>query len=789
MRERCLVGGRSPGRVLVLETMRRHTIPMVIVTVMATAGPLAGCGRASSGEPPVKLLASGYSEERILDSEPDGAARRGAPVGKVRLGRDTREAVYVGVGPTIRWRVSTADEQRVLRFGFGKPPDSELPGTLRISAGTGVHDEQTLLTEALTEENARGWHDRSIPVPRCPVGPCWIGVSVTGARSSEGQESGRRASRGRVPEGQTHESPAAIAVSNPLLTRGGEAGKPNVILISLDTLAADHLPSYGGPESISPHIDLLADDSVLFENAFANSSLTHTSHASMLTGSSPFNSEYIWLDGSVQSQATLADALRRDGYVTGAFTGGVILNEELRFDRGFESFHQYDTLFRGPASRTDIELLSTRALAWVERHADVPFFLFLHSYEVHGPFMDRRGEEDVDPSEPQVPLTGPGMQPRIFGFPHMRGRLPEVAERLPRLVKTFTPERKLVSTATAGVPVDDIGVVEEVYHGEIRFTDRVLGRFLAALEGLGLLDNTILVLTSDHGEAFFEHGLLQHGLLYGENLRIPLILRFPPRLPAGSRVPAQVSSMDIAPTILDLAGVEIPSEMDGQSLASMPGKDEPADRGFYGFVVGNGLFWQTESREKLIVRAGLGQQNYGVVELFDLTDDPMEEHNLSPGQGIPAAHRQLVRETIESMPGIHIDFGTYAGQAYEVEIPGPQGVRDRLFGFDIESSDCSVMESPERLRCTMEFSETSRIVLLERRRRRPLDITLHPDDGSDSLSFLVRLNNLTAARESVEPSDGDGSPLVAWRRSELVPNRNPLSPEQMRQLRALGYIQ
>jgi hypothetical protein len=105
----------------------------------------------------------------------------------------------------------------------------------------------------------------------------------------------------------------------------------------------------------------------------------------MLTGSSPFNTEYVWLDGSVQSQVTLADTLRGAGYVTGAFTGGVILNEEMRFDRGFESYYQYNTLFRGPASRTDVEYLTMRALSWVERHADVPFFLFLHSYRFTAP--------------------------------------------------------------------------------------------------------------------------------------------------------------------------------------------------------------------------------------------------------------------------------------------------------------------------------------------------------------------------------------------------------------------
>jgi arylsulfatase A-like enzyme len=752
----------------------------VFAALSAVAGVIAGlaggCGKASAGGPPVKLLETDYSEQRLSGPVSTAVPTESAPVGKVRLGKDIREAVIVEAGPAIRWRIAPYDEPRVLRLGFGRPSWSELPGDIQITAGSGVGEIRELLTQPLGQEHERGWHDLTVSVPACPGGPCWIGLGVTDSETSE-----------TVP---------ALAVSNPMLTRGDEAGRPNVILISLDTLGADHLPAYGGPAGLSPQIDALAEDGVLFENAFAISSLTHTSHASMLTGSFPFNTEYVWLDGSVASQVTLADSLRRVGYVTGAFTGGVVLNEEMRFDRGFESFYQFNTLFRGPASRTDIRLLTTRAIEWLARHADVPFFLFLHSYEVHGPFMDRSGQteadEDVDPSVPQVPLTGPGSEPSIFAFPHMRGRLPEAREQLPRLIKTFNMERKLVSTLDAGVPVDDVGVVTDTYRGEIRFTDRFLGRFIAALEDQGLLDNTILVLTSDHGEAFFEHGLLQHGLLYGETLRVPLIFRFPRRLPSGSRVAAQVSSVDIAPTILDLAGMEIPAGMDGQSLTSLPDEAAAADRSFYGLVIGNGLFWQSEDREKLIVRAGLGRANYGRVELFDLVNDPLEEQNLVVGEGIPPAYRQMVWQTVESMPGIHVDFGSYAGRTFEVEVSWPQAVRDRMYGFDIDSSSCSIERSPDRLSCTMELSETSRMVMLDRRRRRSLDIMLRPVDGGGRgvpIAFQIGTDTVTTERTPVAPRGGEGPPLIAWRRNELVPDGDSLSPEQIRRLRALGYIQ
>jgi arylsulfatase A-like enzyme len=592
------------------------------------------------------------------------------------------------------------------------------------------------------------------------------------------------------------EGRSGVAISSPVISGGAEPGKPNVVLISLDTLAADHLPAYGGPEGISPRIDSLAEEGVLFENAFANSSLTHTSHASMLTGASPFNSEYVWLDGSVQSQVTLADTLRTAGYLTAAFTGGVVLNEELRFDRGFDRFYQYNTLFRGPASRTDIEYLSGEALEWIRENADAPFFLLLHSYEVHGPFMDRSIDLGTHFSEPQVPLTEPGGQPRIFAFPHMRGRLPALPDRLPYLIKTFTPERKLVSTVAAETPVETVGPVEDAYRSEIGFTDAFVGAFLDTLAEWGLLDNTIVVLTSDHGEAFFEHGLLQHGLLYGETLRVPLIVRFPPRLPGGSRVASQVSLMDIAPTILDLAGIEIPLEMDGRSLVSRalgepPAAGESPHRPFYGLVIGNGLFWQTERREKLILRAGLGRANYGKVELFDLIDDPTELNNLATGDGIPQEHRLMVWQTIESMPGVHIDLNAYAGQTHEVEIPWPQAVRDRMYGFDIDSTGCSVERSPDRLACTMKFSDTSRMVMMDRRRQRSLDIVLRPynERSGDTISFRIGSETVTTQPKPVVPFEGEGPPLVAWRRNELVPDRSPLSEEQLQRLRSLGYIQ
>ncbi|MCP4668244.1 MAG: sulfatase-like hydrolase/transferase, partial [Deltaproteobacteria bacterium] len=229
-------------------------------------------------------------------------------------------------------------------------------------------------------------------------------------------------------------------------------------------------------------------------NGFANSSATHTSHGSLLTGSAPFSTAYYWLDGAVDGEVTLADALRRRGYLTAAFTGGVLVSEALGFDKGFETFYQHDTLYRRPVEHSDVDSITARARAWVERHAGAPTFLFVHSYEVHGPYVSR--------DKPSRPLDQ-----RYLDAVHMRGKLPVDASELPRFVQTLSASGRELSLAEANIPLDGAGVVKAAYHSEIRFLDQALGRFFDALDHSGVGDDAVVVLTADHGEAFFEHGL------------------------------------------------------------------------------------------------------------------------------------------------------------------------------------------------------------------------------------------------------------------------------------------
>ncbi|MCP4660971.1 MAG: sulfatase-like hydrolase/transferase, partial [bacterium] len=272
---------------------------------------------------------------------------------------------------------------------------------------------------------------------------------------------------------------------------------------------------------------------------------------------------------------------------------------------------------------------------------------------------------------------------RYLDAVHMRGKLPVDASELPRFVQTLSASGREISLAEAGIPLDGAGAVKAAYHSEIRFLDQALGRFFDALDHSGVGDDAVVVLTADHGEAFFEHGLMEHGLLYDENLRIPLIIRAPGRLGAGKRIPQQVSTIDVAPTILDLVGLPIPAGMEGRSLVPLVGGEEEADRDFYSLVLGNGLSFQAGGRYKLIVRAALGQENFGINELFDLVEDPLEQRNLlAEGIEIPEPMHRQMRRTIAQFPGVHIDFGALADQTYELELAAGRGYRDRVYAFD-----------------------------------------------------------------------------------------------------------
>ncbi len=316
----------------------------------------------------------------------------------------------------------------------------------------------------------------------------------------------------------------------------GEAPGPTrgVILISLDALRPDHLGTYGYRRPTSPFLDSLAGRGAVFERAVAQYPSTLASHLSIFTGLYP-QEHGVFRPETVLAEAieTVPERLRAAGLRTAGHTEGGFMSGGYGFARGFESFT--DTRYQAD---TDVERTFRRGVEFLEGLAEGErFFLFLHTYSIHDPYT---------PPPDYAGMFWSGEPPP--GAFASNGQNLRAANRGELAV---TPE--IVDWLVAG------------YDGSIRYVDDVLAQFWQRVEQLGLADETTLIVTSDHGEAFYEHGKLAHTQVYPEDLAIPLIVVHP-GLERGVRVPALVEAIDLAPTLCELAGVEAPAEISGRSL-------------------------------------------------------------------------------------------------------------------------------------------------------------------------------------------------------------------------------
>ena len=311
--------------------------------------------------------------------------------------------------------------------------------------------------------------------------------------------------------------------SNPVVYNGKD-NKPNIILIVLDTLRADALGCYGYERKVSPHIDKLAADShaVIFKNAFSSSPWTTPSHANL------FTSKYLFLDMAYekkylpQNETTLAEVLHYNGYSTVAFTGGGWISYKLGFDRGFELYS--DTTAEGK-----IERVYQDSINWLENNSNKRFFLFFHTYEVHTPYKRTQFAKNLNP-----------------------GRIPE--EYQSNFYYGDQNLRNMVSSATK----EEKDYIRALYDGGVQVADKYLALLFEKLKELKLFDNTVIIITSDHGEEFWEHFDLggTHGYsLYNEMLHVPLIIYAPHLNVKKKLIISNVSLIDLFPTILDIAGI------------------------------------------------------------------------------------------------------------------------------------------------------------------------------------------------------------------------------------------
>jgi hypothetical protein len=318
-----------------------------------------------------------------------------------------------------------------------------------------------------------------------------------------------------------------------------------VLVISLDTLRADRLGCYGHGRDTSPFLDSLAARGVLFEQLIAQYPSTLTSHMSIFTGLYPQEHAVFPPDGKLAAAIpTLPEVFQRAGYRTAGFTESGLMRGSHGFARGFDVFddsseNRFD----------DLERTLERGLGFLRSlRATKRYFLFLHTYAIHTPY---------DPPPPYDTLYWSGEPPPAFS-PTGRNFLRLNSHKL-------TIEPAAVEYFLA------------LYDGSIRYVDDHLERFFRELDALGLADDLTVVLTSDHGEEFLEHGQLAHAQVYRETVHVPLIVVHP-GLPAARRVARLVETVDLAPTVIELAGLA-PPEMSGRSLRRELTGADPAPGG------------------------------------------------------------------------------------------------------------------------------------------------------------------------------------------------------------------
>jgi arylsulfatase A-like enzyme len=325
-------------------------------------------------------------------------------------------------------------------------------------------------------------------------------------------------------------------------TRAPGPPVPAIVLVSIDTLRPDHLGCYGYPRPTSPEIDLFREEAILFEEAVAHAPSTLSSHASLFSSLLPPHH-----GASARNQSAiapgvplLAEVLRDAGFATGSFNGGGQLHPAWGLDRGFDV---YESFAESDGDRLGEDTFRERLAAargWLESVKDEPFFLFLHTYEVHHPYT---------PEPERLALMESGYQGRLPGRISIR-----VLEKINDGVKALRP--------------GDLEHIVATYDAEISSADAGFGDLLALLRELGRYDSSLIVFTSDHGEAFGERGRVGwHGdTLYDEQLRIPLVIRLPGGRLAGTTVKGQVRGVDLAPTVLSLLGLPVPRQFSGVAL-------------------------------------------------------------------------------------------------------------------------------------------------------------------------------------------------------------------------------
>ncbi len=429
-----------------------------------------------------------------------------------------------------------------------------------------------------------------------------------------------------------------------------------VILITLDTLRADHLGVYGYGRETSPNIDRFAKDGVLWENAIVQVPLTRPSHFSILSGRYP--SSHGLLDNfsaTPENVPLLSNILGVNGYETAAFVSAAVLNSSFNTKLGFQVYSDrienvvFDNSFLLVFSLRKIEVISRikaensasetnkKVFTWLKENEKGPFFMWVHYFDPHTPYSP-------DPSFRKMFTDSDYDIQKYYSYEWEK-------ENYDSVQKKVHIDEKITHYAVA------------LYDAEIRTLDNELGSLFNQLKELKLYERSLIILTADHGESF-DHGYyFDHGdRLYEGLIRVPLIIKFPKEKWQGKTIETQVKSIDIAPTIIEYLSLKHSEKMDGKSMISQASNNDnnlPVETSYaYSQTPYQGFFYY-KAKELQSIRSNKWKYIYdvrtGAPELYDINSDPGEQNNFASSR--PDILKEFNSELLNFTNSINKDNG------------------------------------------------------------------------------------------------------------------------------------
>ncbi|MEM7584154.1 MAG: sulfatase [Acidobacteriota bacterium] len=532
-----------------------------------------------------------------------------------------RETLVSRAPETVRFEVEVPP-QPSLEVHLGTIDDGPITFRLGVHQQNGdAADPQTLLSQTLT--TPRRWEKARVDLAEFAGRRITLDLTLEAEQPGQIGFWGTPVIRSRGVRGRAAEPSAAR-----LAAAGGQRPEPpqGVIVVLADTLRRDRLSIYGYERDTTPHLARLAEGGTVFERPIAQGSWTKVSVPSILT------SLYATTHGLYEPQhripasaTTLAEVFREAGYATMATASVAFAGQMSNLHQGVEVLHERESLpeldhSRSKSARTFVD----RLLPWLEDHRDVPFFVFLHVFDPH------------DPYEPYPPYDTLYTTAEENAAQDERSEvLHEAFENMEQAYMHLPSTEQLEQ---ADVDADTFVAHElDWYDASIRAMDAEVGRLLEGLERLGLEDDVLIAFTSDHGEEFLDHGRHFHGTsTYGELTNVPLVLHWPEVVPA-QRVPNVVQLIDVMPTLLDLARLPTPEDVQGQSLLPLlTGGDWRQRPAFTERRRQADTFYLPEIDSLAVVAEGwkliqntARPEDYAEFELYDHARDPLDQHDLA----------------------------------------------------------------------------------------------------------------------------------------------------------------